>query len=98
MKIAYLAWDLCDAATIRRVEMLRAGGAELAVAGFRRRERPPPHLAALDLGRTFDGRLAHRAAVVALRCLRPGALREVMEGADVILARNLEMLAIAAVA
>jgi len=98
MKIAYLAWDLCDAATIRRVEMLQAGGAELAVAGFRRRERAPAHLAAIDLGRTFDGRLAHRAALVALRCLRPGALREVVQGADIILARNLEMLAIAAVA
>ena len=98
MKIAYLAWDLCDAATIRRVEMLQAGGAELAVAGFRRRERAPAHLAAVDLGRTYDGRLAHRAVLVALRCLRPGALREVVQDADVILARNLEMLAIAAVA
>ena len=98
MKIAYLAWDLCDAATIRRVEMLQAGGADLAVAGFRRRERAPALLAAVDLGRTFDGRLAHRAALVAWRCLHPGAVRKVVQGAEVILARNLEMLAIAAVA
>lgn len=96
MKIAYLAWDLCDAATIRRIEMLQAGGAELAVAGFRRRERAPARLAAVDLGQTFDGRLAHRAALVALRCVRSGALRDVLAGADVVLARNLEMLAIAA--
>ena len=101
MKIAYLAWDLCDAATVRRVEMLQAGGAELAVAGFRRRDKAPSEVAgapAVDLGRTFDGRLAHRAALVALRCSRISALRTVVEGAEVVIARNLEMLAIAAVA
>jgi len=101
VKIAYLAWDLWDAATVRRAEMLRAGGAELAIAGFRRRETAPAQLAGtrpVDLGRTFDGRLAHRAALVALRCARAAALRDLVKGADVLLARNLEMLAIAAVA
>jgi hypothetical protein len=101
VRIAYLAWDLCDAATERRAQMLRAGGAELAVAGFRRRDQAPPRLAgapAVDLGRTFDGRLAHRAALVALRSAQAGALREVVTGADVVMARNLEMLAIAAAA
>jgi succinoglycan biosynthesis protein ExoL len=102
MKIAYLAWDLWDPAAARRVEMLRAGGAEVAVAGFRRRDAVPSHVAgapALDLGRTYDGRLAHRACLVALRSsARPGALRELVRGADVVIARNLEMLAIAALA
>jgi hypothetical protein len=101
MKIAYLAWDLCDAATVRRAEMLRTGGAELAIAGFRRRDTAPSQVAGispLDLGRTFDGRLAHRAALVALRCARAGALRAAVQGADIVLARNLEMLAIGAVA
>jgi hypothetical protein len=101
LKIAYFVYDLSDAAAARRVEMLQAGGAQLAVAGFRRGEPAPPQLAgapALDLGRTYDGRLAHRAGLVALRCARTGALREMMRGADVVLARNLEMLAIAAAA
>lgn len=101
MKIAYLAWDLWDAATARRVGMLQAGGAELAVAGFRRRDQPPAPIcgvSAVDLGRTFDGRLAHRAARVGARCAHPAALQRVVHSADVILARNLEMLAIAAVA
>jgi hypothetical protein len=101
MRIAYLAWDLWDAATARRAEILQAGGAELAVAGFHRRDKAPVRLAgasAVDLGRTFDGRLAHRAALVALRCARVAALRDVVQAADVVLARNLEMLAIAAAA
>jgi len=101
MKIAYFPWDLCDAAAVRRAQMLRAGGAEVAVAGFRRRDTAPLRLAgapALDLGRTYDGRLAQRAALVALRCARTGALRDTVRGADVLLARNLEMLAIAAAA
>src|SRR4051812_30523182 len=101
MKIAYVAWDLWDAATVRRVEMLQAGGAEVALAGFHRRDSAPASVAgapAVDLGRTFDGRLAHRAALVALRCARTSALREIVRGADVVLARNLEMLAIAALA
>lgn len=101
MKIAYLAWDLWDAATVRRAEMLRTGGAELALAGFRRRDTAPSQVAGvtpLDLGRTFDGRLAHRAGLVAMRCASAAALREVVQGADIVLARNLEMLAIAAVA
>ncbi|HUQ76731.1 MAG TPA: glycosyl transferase family 1 [Burkholderiales bacterium] len=101
MKIAYLVWDLSDAATVRRAEMLQAGGAHLVAAGFRRGETAPTRLAgapALDLGRTFDGRLAHRAGLVALRCARLAALRDVVQGADVVLARNLETLAIAALA
>jgi succinoglycan biosynthesis protein ExoL len=101
MRIAYLAWDLWDAATVRRAEMLQAGGAELRIAGFRRRDRAPAQIAgarALDLGRTFDGRLGHRAALVALRCARVAGLREIVRDADVVIARNLEMLAIAAAA
>ena len=101
MKIAYLVYDLSDAAAARRAAMLQSGGAELAIAGFRRSEQAPSNLAgtpALDLGRTFDGRLAHRAGLVATRCLKVSALKETVRGADVILARNLEMLAIAAVA
>src|SRR3954463_2470488 len=101
MRIAYLAWDLWDAATVRRVQMLQAAGARLSVAGVRRRDEAPAEVGGghpLDLGRTFDGRLAHRAALVALRCARLSGLRELVRDADVIIARNLEMLAIAAAA
>ena len=101
MKIAYLVYDLSDAAAARRAAMLLAGGAQLAIAGFRRSEQAPSNLAgapALDLGRTFDGKLAHRARLVAARCVNVSVLKETVQGADVVVARNLEMLAIAAVA
>lgn len=101
MKVAYLAYDLSDAAAARRARMLQMGGAEVLAAGFRRSEQPVPDLSgarAIDLGRTYDGRLAHRAALVAARCARVTKLKEIVRGADVVLARNLEMLAIAAAA
>ena len=101
MKIAYLAYDLSDAAAARRARMLQMGGAGVVAAGFRRSAQPVRDLAgapAVDLGRTYDGRLAHRAALVAQKCLSVGVLRDLIRGADVVLARNLEMLAIAAVA
>lgn len=101
MKVAYFVHDLSDAAAARRVQMLRAGGADMAIAGFRRTEKPVVALAgipALDLGRTFDGRLAHRAGLVARHSASVRAFREIAAGADIVLARNLEMLAIAAAA
>ena len=101
MKIAYLAWDLWDPATVRRAQMLQSGGAELRIAGFRRRDKAPGQVAgamAVDLGRTFDGRLVHRAALVALSCARVPRLRDLVCDAELILARNLEMLAIACAA
>jgi succinoglycan biosynthesis protein ExoL len=101
MKVAYLAYDLSDAAAARRARMLQMGGAEVLAAGFRRSAQPITELSgarAVDLGRTYDGRLAHRAALVLRKCLSVSALRDTVRGADVVLARNLEMLAIAAAA
>ncbi|MDO8323579.1 MAG: glycosyl transferase family 1, partial [Phenylobacterium sp.] len=64
MKLAYFVHDLNDPAVARRVRMLRAGGAEPVVLGFYRGDAPPDMIAgaeAVDLGRTYDGRLGHRA-------------------------------------
>jgi succinoglycan biosynthesis protein ExoL len=79
--------------------MLREGGAQVTVAGFRRAARPPSEVArcrAVDLGRTYNGRLVQRAWSV----LREAALlsrhRALFDSADIVIARNLEMLAIAA--
>ncbi len=74
--------------------MLRAGGAAVQTAGFRRREGPLPEPAIL-LGKTADARMLQRAASVA-RAL--AGLRRSLAGVqapDVIIARNLEMLALA---
>ena len=97
--IAYLVHDLRDAAVARRVAMLQAGGATVTVAGFRRGDSAPATIAgapAIDLGRTSDGQLGQRALAVAKTMAADTALRAGVRHADVIMARNLEMLVLAA--
>ncbi len=100
--IAYFAHDLADPAVHRRVRFLQMGGAtEVAVLGFRRGERAVSDVAGLvpvELARTHDRRLLHRALVTARALVGGGRWRAQLEGAEVVLARNLEMLLIAAVA
>jgi glycosyltransferase involved in cell wall biosynthesis len=97
-RIAYLVHNLADAAVARRVTMLRAAGAEVSVAGFCRDATPPAEVSgarALSLGRTHDGALRQRAQQVIANRLRPARLLDAVAGADVIVARNLEMLVLA---
>lgn len=99
MKIVYFAHDLSDPAVARRIAMLRTGGAEVRLLGFRRTPDPIPAVAgveAVDLGQTFDGRLGHRAGLALRRALLPLRFRQILRDADVVVARNLEMLMIAA--
>ena len=98
MKLAYFVHDLADPAVARRVKMLQAGGAEPVVLGFRREPTAPQAIEgapAIDLGRTYDARLGHRAAKTALAVLTAARLREPLRGAEVVMARTLEMLAVA---
>lgn len=96
--IAYLVHDLCDAAVARRVEGLRAGGAQVEIAGFYRRAAPAnvAGAPALPLGRSHDARLRQRAWLVARALLAPGRLKPLVRHCDIVVARNLEMLAIGA--
>ncbi len=98
MKVAYFVHDLADAAVRRRVRMLREGGAEVALTGFRRAPEPVADvegIAPVDLGRTEDARLIRRVGSV-LAATAGARWREVVSGADVVMARQLEMLVIAA--
>lgn len=98
-KVAYFVHDVGDPAIRKRVAMLREGGADVVIIGFRRDDRPVDEVGGapvIDLGRTFHLRLGHRAAVVLQQVIRAARLSDVVRGADVVLARNLEMLAIAA--
>lgn len=77
--------------------MLRAGGADVVVAGFRRSADPVTAVAqssAVDFGRTYNSGFAQRIWSV----LRAGFLlkrhKSLFTDTDVILARNLEMLAL----
>ncbi len=100
MRIAYFVHDLTDPAVGRRVRMLRAAGAEVAVVGFRRGD-PVADIdgaPAFDLGRTYDAKLLQRALKVMQRRSSLGAAGVAVRDADVFLARNLEMLAVACAA
>jgi GT2 family glycosyltransferase len=94
MRVLYLAHDLDDSAITRRCEMLRQGGAEVTLAGFRRGDGALSRPATV-LGHTRNGRMASRALSVLRTLAAPPP--QILEGPapDVILARNLEMLALA---
>ena len=98
MKIAYFVHDLTDPAVTRRVRMLHAGGAEVVLLGFRRADAAPAAIdgaAVIDLGRTFDARLGHRARATLRAALGARGFRGALAGVDTILARTLEMLIVA---
>lgn len=93
-RIGYLVHDLTDLAVHRRVAMLEAGGAEVAVAGLSRGAAVVP--GAMVLGPSRDARLAARALRIA--GLAVGARARIvahLDAPDAIIARNLEMLALA---
>jgi hypothetical protein len=97
-RITYFVHDINDPAVARRATMLRAAGATLLIAGFRRDSRSPTSIAGcavIDLGLTRDGDLGQRARKVAEHLLRPAAIFAAAEGADVVIGRNLESLALA---
>lgn len=97
--ITYFAHDLADAAIHRRVRMLQAGGANVTPIGFRRSPVPIKSVEgvhAIDLGRTEDGMLARRVLSVVAAARELDTIADHIRGADVLLARNLEMLVLAA--
>lgn len=101
MTISYLVHDLADPAVARRVAMLRQGGADLDLMGFRRSATPPDRVAgvaARDLGHTQDGRFVARILSVLKTRLSVGDWGAIFGRGDSIVARNLEMLYLAAAA
>lgn len=95
-----LAHDVSDAAIAKRMRMLRLGGAAVTIAGFRRTAAPVGTIDAVpvvDFGTTKNGGFAQRVLMVLWTLLRLRAHRTLFDAADVIIARNLEMLAIAVV-
>jgi hypothetical protein len=97
LKILLLAHDLSDAAIHRRAVMLRTGGASVTIAGFRRTSESIASAAgcsAIDFGRTYNENFIHRIGSVLRAIILLNRHRALFANADVILARNLEMLAI----
>jgi succinoglycan biosynthesis protein ExoL len=78
--------------------MLKAGGAQVTLAGFRRTASPIVDVEGvqpIDLGATRDGRFAQRLAAVTKAAVSIGSKLGSMSRPDLIIARNLEMLALA---
>ena len=92
--ILYLVHDVFDPAVARRAAMLRDGGATVMIAGFRRENSAMPDT--IDFGLTQNGKFLQRIAAVLKQVILLRRHRQVFAKADVILARNLEMLAIGA--
>jgi hypothetical protein len=97
-KIAYVVHDLNDPAVPRRVRMIQAGGGAPVVIGFHRGEAPVTSMTGapvIDLGQTADAQLAQRAVAVVRNLLHPGRMLAAAAGADIVIGRNLEALALA---
>lgn len=98
LQILYLVHNLSDPAVARRVAMLRAGGAHVTLAGFARSSDLPPEVVSLspiNLGKTGDGQFVQRLAAVAQAGARLSGKLQTITVPDVIIGRNLEMLALA---
>lgn len=97
LHVLYLVHDLCDPAVTRRVSMLQAGGARVTLAGFRRCAAVPRFagIAPVDLGPTGDRAFAQRLVAVARAALTLGAKLKGVDRPDIVIGRNLEMLALA---
>lgn len=96
--VLYLAHDLSDPAIRRRVMTLLAGGAQVTLAGFRRGENRLADIEGVRpivLGETSDGKFLQRMKAVALAAASLGGKLRGMPRPDVVIARNLEMLALA---
>jgi succinoglycan biosynthesis protein ExoL len=101
MKLVYLVHDLGDPAVARRVRMLRVGRIDVTLIGFNRGASPVSDVEGVvpyQLMRTRDGRLAARAGSVVRIAMTLGRWRRLFAGAGVIMARQLEMLALARLA
>ncbi|KKB75816.1 hypothetical protein VW35_18780 [Devosia soli] len=98
IKILYLVPNLSDPAVARRVAMLTLGGAEVEIAGFRRSDAPAADLPldrVVELDITHDSRMLQRLLATLKARYRVREWGRDFSRPDVIVARNLEMLAIA---
>ncbi len=94
----YFVHDLNDPAVARRVKMLLAGGADVELTGFHRGPQPVSSvngIPATGLGKTEPARLLSRTLSVAKTALRLKTVSDAVRRANVIIARNLEMLMLA---
>ena len=99
LRLVYFVHDLGDPAVSRRLLMLRPFLVSAVVIGFHRAAMAPAEVAgwpAVALGRTKDGRLGLRMLSVLRIHAMISRFQTYLRGATVIMARQLEMLMLAA--
>lgn len=98
--IVYFVHDLTHPDVARRVALLQDGGASVLLIGFQRRGGLDASIAneVVSLGTTVDGDFTQRTQAVIRSLARLGGLKSLIERGNVIVARNLEMLVLAAAA
>ncbi len=94
-RIAFFGHDAADAAVRRRVQGFRDDGLEVAGFTMRRRDDVQVDWENIDLGRTFDGDYRQRIRSIFTGARRAADALDLLASADVIYARNLDMLATA---
>jgi succinoglycan biosynthesis protein ExoL len=94
-RIAFFGHDAADAAVRRRVQGFRDDGLEVAGFTMRRRDDVQVDWENIDLGRTFDGDYRQRIKSIFTGARRAADAHDLLASADVIYARNLDMLATA---
>lgn len=96
MRIAYFVHELADPAVRRRVRMFEDGGEGVRILGFERiRDHDAAAAPGRVLGQTRNGAFATRLLSVALAIPRALRFARDWRDADLVVARNLEMLALA---
>jgi succinoglycan biosynthesis protein ExoL len=94
-RIAFFAHDAGDAAVRRRIQGFSDDGLSVTAFAMRRSEIAPPPWEWIDLGRTYDGAYGQRISSIVRGARLAAARHDQLAAADVIYARNLDMLATA---
>ena len=94
-RIAFFGHDAADAAVRRRVQGFRDDGLDVIGFTMRRRDDVAADWENVDLGLTFDGDYGQRIKSIFRGAKLAAARADLLASADVIYARNLDMLATA---
>jgi len=93
--VAYFAHDWDDAAIGRRVMSISLDGGQVSGFAMSRRSKTKPDWVAAELGYTQDNAYIRRVLSIVSGSLKARKHKTELAAADIILARNLDMLAVA---
>ena len=95
VRVVFFGHDAYDPAIQRRIAALENAGASVQAFTMRRGEAIAPSWENIDLGVTHDAAFAQRLAALTRAAPIVSKRRDILRAADVIYARNLDMLALA---